>query len=81
MNAIYYHNYDPLSLDGTRERPNRYLVSIGYSQPVTNEAVLVANVYRETLRERTQAQNIVQLGCATSSTREPFFLEASAPIR
>ncbi len=62
VNAIYYHNYDPLSLDGTRERPNRYLVGIGYRQPITNEAVLVADVYHETLRERTQAQNIVQVG-------------------
>ncbi len=62
MNAIYYHGYDPLSLNGMRERTNRYLVGIGYSQPITNEAVLVADVYRETLRERRQAQNIVQVG-------------------
>ena len=62
VNTIYYHNFDPLSLANTRERQNRYLVGICYSQPVTNDAVLVANVYREILREGTQAQNIVQVG-------------------
>lgn len=62
VNAIWFHNYDPLSTVDTRERRDRYLVGIGYSQPVTNEAVLVADVYREQLKERTQAQNIVQVG-------------------
>ena len=62
LDVVYYHNYDPLSLAGARERTDRYLVGVAYSQPVTNEAVLVADVYRETLRERTQAQNIVQVG-------------------
>jgi len=62
FNAIWFHNYDPLSLADVRERRNRYLVGVAYSQPVTNDAVLVANVYREELRERRQAQNTVQVG-------------------
>ncbi len=62
FNAIWFHNYDPLSLADVRERKDRYLVGVAYSQPVTNDAVLVANIYREELRERTQAQNIIQVG-------------------
>lgn len=62
LNAIWFHNYDPLSNADTSERRNRYLVGIGYSQPITNDAVLVADIYREELRDRTQAQNIVQVG-------------------
>lgn len=62
LNAIWFHNYDPLSLADARERGDRYLVGVAYSQPVTNDAVLVADIYREQLRERTRAQNIVQVG-------------------
>ena len=62
LNAIWFHNYDPLSLADTRERRDRYLVGVAYSQPVTNDAVLVMDIYREQLRERTRAQNIVQAG-------------------
>lgn len=62
LNAIWFHNYDPLSLGEARERRDRYLVGVAYSQPLTNDAVLVADIYREQLRESTRAQNIVQVG-------------------
>ena len=62
VNAIWFHNYDPLPAGSLRERRDRYLVGVGYSQPVTNEAVLVADLYREALKERAQAQNIAQVG-------------------
>ena len=62
VNAIWFHDYDPLSRVDIRERRDRYLAGIGYGQPVTDEAVPVADVYREQLNERTQAQNIVQVG-------------------
>ena len=62
LNAIWYHNYDPLTLADTRERRDRYLVGLAYSQPVSNDAVLVGDVYREQLRERRQAQDIAQVG-------------------
>ena len=62
VEAIWFHDYDPLSLAGARERRDRYLVGLGYSQPVANDAVIVADVYREQLRDQTQAQNIVQVG-------------------
>ena len=61
LNAIWFHNYDPLRGDGA-ERQDRYLVGVGYSQPVTNDAVLVADVYRQELRERGRAENMVELG-------------------
>ncbi|WP_299822835.1 hypothetical protein [uncultured Jannaschia sp.] len=58
FNATYIHNFDPL---GT-ERTDRYLVGIGYSQPVTNDLVLVGDLYRETDREEDRALNMVELG-------------------
>ena len=61
LNAIWFHNYDPLR-GGNAERQDRYLVGVGYSQPVTNDAVLVADVYRQELRERGRAENMVELG-------------------
>lgn len=62
LNAIWFHNYDPLRLSDASERRDRYLVGVGYSQPVTNDAVLVADVYRQELRERGRAENMVELG-------------------
>lgn len=58
LNALWFHNYNPLAT----ERRDRYLVGVAYDQPVTNDVVLVADVYREEVRERRQAQNIVQVG-------------------
>lgn len=62
LNAIWFHNYDPLTTTDGRERRDRYLIGVGYSQPVTNEAVLVADVYRQELRERGRAENMVEIG-------------------
>jgi len=38
------------------------LIGFAYSQPITNDAVLVADIDQEELRERQQAQNIIQVG-------------------
>lgn len=61
FNASWFHNYDPLvGLDA--ERRDRYRVGVGYSQPVSNNAVLVADVFRETDRERGRATNLAEVG-------------------
>ena len=61
FNAAWFHNYDPRTgLEAERE--NRYRVGLGYSQPVSNELVLVADVFRETNRDRTRADNLAELG-------------------
>lgn len=58
LNADYVVNVDPRS----DERRQRYLVGVGYSQPLTNELVLVGDVYRTTLRKDRSAENVVELG-------------------
>jgi len=58
VNAIWYHNYNPKP----EERRNRYRVGIAYAQPVANDFVLVADVYRETDRMRGEAENVAELG-------------------
>lgn len=58
VNAIWYHNYEPLST----ERRNRYLIGLGYSQPVTNDLVALVDVYREQRRERATAENVAEAG-------------------
>ena len=61
FNASWFHNYNPLTgMDA--ERRDRYRVGVGYSQPVTNDLVLVADVYRETDRERGRATNLAEIG-------------------
>lgn len=62
FDAIWFHNHDPLSLTDAREHKNPCLAGVAYSQPVTSNAVLVANIHKEELRECTQAQNIIQVG-------------------
>lgn len=62
LNAIWYHNYDPLRTEDSRERRDRYLVGIGYSQPITNNATLVADIYRQELRGSKRAENMVEVG-------------------
>ncbi len=54
MNAVWFHDYDPLRGDAA-ERQDRCLAGVGYSQSVTSEAMLVADVYWQELRERGQA--------------------------
>lgn len=58
INAIWYHNYNPKP----EERTNRYRAGIAYAQPVANDFVLVADVYRETNRMRGEAENVAELG-------------------
>lgn len=62
LNAIWYHNYDTLRTEDGRERRDRYLVGIGYSQPITNNATLVADIYRQELRDSRRAENMVEVG-------------------
>ncbi|ONH84225.1 hypothetical protein APZ41_005270 [Roseomonas mucosa] len=62
LNAAWFHNYDPIRSEDGRERRDRYLVGIGYSQPISNDAVLVADIYRETLRDSRRAENMVEVG-------------------
>lgn len=61
FNAAWFHNYDPLT-GRDAERRERYRVGLGYSQPLTNELVLVADVFRETSRERRRADNLAEVG-------------------
>ena len=61
FNASWFHNFDPLT-GRDAERSDRYRVGIAYSQPITNEAVLVADVYRETDRDRRRVSNVAELG-------------------
>lgn len=58
VNAIWYHNYEPKP----EERRNRYRVGVAYAQPVANDFVLVADVYRETDRMKGEAENVAELG-------------------
>lgn len=58
LNASWFHNYDTLP----DERSDRYLIGIGYSQPLTNDALIVVDVYREQLRTETEYENMAELG-------------------
>lgn len=58
LNADYTFNTDPR----TEERRHRYLVGIAYSQPLTNELVVVGDFYRTTRREEGSAENMFELG-------------------
>ena len=61
FNASWFHNYDPTT-GREAERRDRYRVGLGYSQPVSNNVVLVADVFRETDRERGRAVNLAEIG-------------------
>lgn len=67
LNAIWFHNYDPLRGDGA-ERTNCHLVGVGYTQPVTNDSVLMADVYRQELRKHGRAENMLELGTSYQLT-------------
>lgn len=58
LNATWFHNYDPRP----EERRDRYRIGVAYSQPVANDWVVVADLYRETKREKDQAENVAELG-------------------
>lgn len=61
VNASWFHNYNPLS-GPDAERRDRYRVGVAYSQPISNDVVLVADIYRETDRERGRAVNLAEIG-------------------
>lgn len=61
FNASWFHNYDPL-VGLNAERSDRYRVGIGYSQPVSNDLVVVADVYREISRRIGEVTNMFELG-------------------
>lgn len=58
VNATWFHNFDPLP----SERDDRYLIGVGYSQPVSNDFVVTADIFRETDREKGRANNMVEAG-------------------
>jgi hypothetical protein len=58
LNASWFHNFDPLP----DERQDRYMIGVGYTQPVTNNFVLVADVLRETERIEGEANNMAEIG-------------------
>lgn len=58
LNATYFHNFDPLP----EERDDRFSIGLGYSQPLTNDFVFVADVFREFEREQGVATNLVEIG-------------------
>ncbi|BAQ49385.1 transporter [Methylobacterium aquaticum] len=61
FNASWFHNFDPLT-GRDAERTDRYRVGVAYSQPVTNEVVVVADIYRGTDRDRRRASNMAEVG-------------------
>ncbi|MBE7196349.1 MULTISPECIES: hypothetical protein [Methylobacterium] len=61
FNASWFHNYDPTT-GREAERRDRYRVGVGYSQLVSNNVVLVADIFRETDRERGRAVNLAEIG-------------------
>jgi hypothetical protein len=44
------------------ERSDRYRVGLGYSQPVINDLVIVADVYGETARRLGDVTNMAEIG-------------------
>lgn len=58
LNAIWYHNTNPLP----QERDDRYLFGLGYSQPLSSDLVLTTDIYRETQRMRRNTSNMVEVG-------------------
>lgn len=58
LNATYIRNFDPLPT----EREDRFSIGLGYSQPLTNDLVLVADAFREFEREEGIATNLIEIG-------------------
>ncbi|MBI5617911.1 MAG: hypothetical protein HY943_16645 [Gammaproteobacteria bacterium] len=58
FNVAWFHNWEPTA----QERPNRYLVGLAYSQPLNNDTVLVAEVFREAQRQQDKDYNFANLG-------------------
>lgn len=75
LNASWFHNYDPTT-GREAERRDRYRVGLAYSQPVSNNVVLVADVYRETDRERGRAINLAEIGARYIVTPQTILVGA-----
>lgn len=60
LNAAWFHNYEPQPY--LMERQDRYRVVLGYSQPISNDLLLVVDALRETARERDFAHNLLEAG-------------------
>jgi hypothetical protein len=75
FNASWFHNYDPIT-GRDAERRDRYRVGVAYSQPVSNDVVLVADVYRETDRERGRAVNLAEIGARYIVTPQTLLVGA-----
>lgn len=58
LNLRWNHNWDR----EPGERSNRYLAGVGYSQPINNEWVVVADLYREEERMVGSARNMAEVG-------------------
>ena len=64
LNATYIRNVDP----APGERDDRFAIGLGYSQPVTNDVVLVADLHRELERAEGTATNLVEIGARYVAT-------------
>jgi hypothetical protein len=58
LNLRWNYNWDR----EPNERSNRYLMGVGYSQPINNEWVIVTDLYREEERMEGVARNIAEIG-------------------
>lgn len=58
FNLAWMHNWNPLD----EERRDRYLVGVGYHQPVANDWVVAADIYREQSRMKDGAMNVAEIG-------------------
>lgn len=76
FNGSWFHNYDPLR-GPDAERRDRYRVGLAYSQPLTNDVLLVADVYRETDRARGKATNLAELGVRYQLTPQTILTGAA----
>lgn len=59
------------------ERRDRYRVGVAYSQPLTNDLLLVADVYREPDRTRGRATNLAELGVRYQLTPQTILTGAA----
>lgn len=64
VNLSWLHLYG----DSARERSDRYVAVLGYSQPITADTVLVADLVRKQDREEGVDQNLVEAGIRTQLT-------------
>jgi hypothetical protein len=58
VNASWLHRFEP----GVEERPDRYRITLGYSQRVAERTVLVANALRESQERNQRDATILEVG-------------------